>query len=179
MNMSFQHTRPLRGLYLPVITMLLMIASGCKPTERNYQAAYDAALAKRQTALQDMDIPAEGLMEDGEPFLKDMGQGRRLYYLVAPMAPVSEGSLAGDKYNVVVGCYKMPVNALDQARKLREDGLDSFATRGEQDRFYVVAATFETLPEAIAFYDDFLASRPGYPIVGFPGLTIVENTRVH
>lgn len=175
MNKNLRH----RLSFLPLLTLTALsfiTLPSCKPTERGYKSAYDAALAKRQASEADMNIPVEGLIIEGEPAKRNLN-GRDLLYLVAPVGPVSEGSIIAEKYNLAVGCYKMPVNALDQARNLRGEGFDAFAVRGEEDRFYVILASFPTLEEVIAVYDTFLISHPSYPCIGLPGLTILENNR--
>lgn len=154
--------------------LLMTVATGCKPTEKNYKAAYDAALAKRQHVEVDMDIPAEGLMVDGEPVRKNL-DGHDVTYLVSSLASFTDGGLAPLAYNVVTGCFKMPVNALDQARSLREKRLPAFAVKGEQEKYYSVAASFETLEEALVFYDEFIAANPSFSYVGVPALTIIEK----
>lgn len=155
---------------------LLMLAPGCKPTERNYKSAYDAALAKRQAADTDMNLPVGALMVEGEPSLRQV-DGRDVYWLTAVLRPVTEGARGADAYNVAVGSYKVPTNALDQSRALRDEGLDAYACRGENDHYYTVAGSFDTAAEALAFIDSFRDSHPEYPHVGLPDIIIIEKTR--
>lgn len=154
---------------------LLTLAPGCKPTERNYKSAYDAALAKRQAKVDaDLDIPAEGLMVEGQPSRRNV-EGVEVLYLAAPLSSIDEGSVAPKDFNLVAGCFKMPVNALDQARTLREEGFEAFAVRGEHDLYYTVVSGFDTLPEAAEFYAFFQARHPDFTYVGLPSLTIIEK----
>ncbi len=153
---------------------LMVLAAGCKPTEKNYKAAYDAAIAKRQAVDVDIDIPTEGLIVEGEPSRRSL-QGHDVWYLVSPLGTIADGSLAPQAFSVATGCFKMPVNALDQARALREKKMAAFAVKGEQDRYYSVAGSFETLEEALVFYDEFMASNPSFTFVGLPALTIIEK----
>lgn len=152
----------------------LLTAVGCKPTERNYKAAYDAAVAKRQTVDVDLDIAEDDLIQEGQPSPRTL-MGQQVLYLASPLSPVSEGGAVPEKYNVVCGAFKMPVNALDQSRNLRHEGLDAFAARGEQDRYYTVAGTFDNLDDALAFYASFMKKHPDFRFVGIPGLTLLER----
>ena len=157
------------------IMILSVLAPGCKPTERNYKAAYDAALAKRQANVDaDLDIPQEGLIVEGQPVHRNV-EGTDVLILVAPLSAVDEGSVAPKAYNVVAGSFRMPVNALDQARTLRGEGLEAFAARGEHDLFYTVAGSFDTLPEAADFYSFFMSRHPDFTYVGLPSLVIIER----
>ena len=59
---------------IPVIAagVLLLVAYGCKPTEKNYRAAYDAALAKRTKAAAEL-AEYPGLTDETTPRLTPVG----------------------------------------------------------------------------------------------------------
>ena len=50
--------------------MVALMFVGCKPTENNYKAAYDAAVSKRQEVAKEQMRPASGLMSDDGPQLR-------------------------------------------------------------------------------------------------------------
>lgn len=69
-----------------LLLALIPIAAGCKPTEKNYKAAYDAALKKREAAAVDADmmIPAGALQQIGGPQKRKIGDVE-VYMLVEPI----------------------------------------------------------------------------------------------
>lgn len=162
-----------KNIFIGLAVAGLLVAGGCKPTERNYKAAYDVAVAKRQNVDVDLDISEADLIQEGQPSLRTL-RGQEVLYLGSPLRPVSEGGAVPEKYNVVCGVFKMPVNALDQARNLRSDGMDAFAARGEQDKYYTVAGSFDNLEDALAFYASFKKKHPDFTFVGISGLTLLE-----
>lgn len=163
---------------VPMLTLvggLLLTAVGCKPTEKNYKAAYDAALAKRQTKIDaDLGVPEEGLIVEGAPVRRTFDD-TQVWYLVTSIGALDEGSLPPGRFNVATGAFKMPVNALDQARTLRGRGYESLAVRGENDLFYTVVSTEDSISGAVAFYKEFIDRNPEFTYVGLPSLTIIEK----
>lgn len=150
----------------------IIALSGCKPTENNYRAAYDAAKAKREAAEADAMIPATGLQSDDGTSLKII-DGDSVY--------VSRDRLRLDPalkdvfkaYNVVVGVYKMNTNAKAQAAALAEKGYAAHAVMTTGDRWYTLVGCFDALSEAQAFIKEFKKKNPGYPYIGLPGSPVI------
>ena len=101
---------------LLVITLLL--AAGCKPTEKNYKAAYDVALGKRKA------VEAEMAEAAGGHEVISLDGPRRITAGGVEMNMVSEFLRMADKdeplpspalrYRVAAGRYRMPTNARAQ-----------------------------------------------------------------
>ena len=72
----------MKRLLYPILITLLFV--GCKPTEKGYQAAYDAAKNKREAAAGEQMLPAQGLQSDDGPQLRVV-DGDSIYVLRAIM----------------------------------------------------------------------------------------------
>lgn len=154
-----------------VSCLILGGLAGCKPTEKNYKAAYDAAKAKRQQAEAESMIPASGLMSFDGPRLR-VFDGDSVYFQRQHLRPVAD-NVEINNYNVVVGQFKMHTNATAQADRLKEKGYDSMAAKGTEDRWYCVAASCLTLDEARAFLKRFKSENKGYPYIGLPDAPVI------
>lgn len=177
-------------LYVPVALMaLIMLGGGCKPTERNYREAYDAAIAKREKAEADIFIPEGGLESLDGPRTKKVGD-ITVYYEVKSLrwtqpADVPEGGNVRkdaprpQAFNVAVGLYKMAVNAASQVDLLTSKGYSgAFPAHVGKDENYAVAASFPTLEEAAAFAAAFLKDNKGMNYVGLPGAPVVIESNL-
>lgn len=150
-----------------------VVLSGCKPTERNYRAAYDAALAKRQAEAEQRMLPASGLMSDDGPQLRVVA-GDSVYVVKERLRPLEGDSLPHSGWALGVGVYKMSTNAKAQAEALRKEGCEAArAARAAGDRWYALADTASSLERAIDVSKKFKESHPGYPYVGLPGAPVL------
>lgn len=141
-----------------------MALTGCKPTEKNYRAAYDAALNKRQQTQAALD--ADGLISEDAPRLRVV-QGDSIYLINDVLRPNGVSKL---KYmNVVVAKFKMPTNARAGAEALKAKGYDAFAARATGDNWYIVGGAFDTLDSAREFIRRFRKENPSYPYIGIDG----------
>lgn len=150
-----------------------VILSGCKPTERNYRAAYDAALAKRQAEAEQRMLPATGLMSDDGPQLRVVG-GDSVYVVKERLRPLDGDTLPDANWALGVGVYKMGTNAKAQAEALKKEGFPAArAARAAGDRWYAIADTAATLERAVDAARRFRDAHPGYPYVGLPGAPVL------
>ena len=151
-----------------------LILTGCKPTERGYQQAYDAALQKREEAAREQMLPASGLLSDDGPQLRVV-DGDSIYVLRERM--FREGEKTPVKgWSVAVGQYKMATNARSGAAALRAQGLrEAYAARVNMERWYVIAATVSTLDSARTVQAEFKRLHPRYPYIGLPASPILIN----
>ena len=163
------------GLYAVAIIIALM-ATACKPTEKGYKAAYDAALGKRQQTMVDFDpnLPAEGLQLSDGPMTREIN-GRKVFVLNERLSLIEPGQGKILPYNVAVGCYKMPTNCKAQVRDLINEGFQAFGTKTADEKFYVIVSSFETLGEAADFVASF-TKKGDRAFVGLPDApVIIEN----
>lgn len=152
--------------------LVALMFIGCKPTERNYQQAYDAALRQREKAVQEQMLPATGLLSDDGPQLRIV-DGDSIFVLRERIFREGERHpLSG--WAVAVGKYKMATNARANAETLREEGVtEAIPVRAAAERWYAVAAVCSTLDSARMAVREFRASHPGYPYVGLPGSPVI------
>lgn len=160
---------------IPVIAacVLLLVAYGCKPTEKNYRAAYDAALAKRTKAAAEMaEFPQ--LTDESTPRLTAVGTDS-VYTVRLRLKPLDAGDLHVGQYKVAVAAYRMTANCTSHVGDLAAKGYRAFMAEGPGGTFYAVAGSFDTLAEAAAFAVDFQRANPSNPYVGLPGRPVVVD----
>lgn len=158
----------------PVLFLLLLMGA-CKPTEKGYQAAYDAAREKRQAALADIDvnIPAGAIQQVGGPQLKEV-EGSQVYVQNLRLKAEGEPKPSG-KYCVAVAQYKMPTNARAQATDLSNEGYTAFVAKDTEGMYYTIAGAFPSLSEAVSFYNSY-RQKPSRVYVGLPSAPVIIHT---
>lgn len=156
------------------LTAILLLPS-CKPTEKNYQAAYDVAQKKKQAEKTDPDmaIPSTGLQRLDAPSQKEVnGDKVNVKHLFIKYVGKGE-SPEILRYNVAVAKYKMPTNALAQTEDLTQQKYKAFPVEGTDGCFYVIASTFSSLDEAAAFAKEYLKKHKPEQLVGLDGSPLI------
>ena len=145
----------------------------CKPTEKNYKAAYDAALGKREASTADMDLnlPEVAIQQFDGPQLKEV-DGHKVYVLNKRIRPLEQNLSLPGSYNVAVGTYKMSTNANAQSEALREEGFDAFAAKDVEGMHYTIVGSFPTLSEAVQFSEKYKKGK-NRVYVGFPDSPVI------
>lgn len=160
--------------------VLLSLTVSCKPTEKNYQAAYDAARNKRTAeaaADADMVLPAGGVIQKLDaPLTKDVnGEKLRLRRFFIKYIGSGE-SPAINRYNVAVARYKMPTNVKAQTEDLVAAGYEAFPVEGTDGFYYVIAASLPNLEETADFVKKYKKSHKPSQFVGLEeDLLIIER----
>ena len=153
--------------------LLSVLAVACKPTEKGYKTAYDAALGKRQAAIADIDanLP-EGAFQDFDgPQLKDI-DGVKVYMLNQAISPVLEGVKLPGRYNVAVGKFKMITNCQAQATSLTQEGFEAFPAKDPEGNYFTIAGSFDTPHDAVVCYEKLTKDiNRGY--VGLPNSPVI------
>lgn len=145
---------------------------GCKPTENNYKAAYDAALAKRQQAAEEQMRPATGLLNDEGPQLRIVNGDT--VYVMRERLRLPDGAAVSGKWGVAVSLFKMDTNARAAAAAIKERGFDeAMYVRASGDRYYTLSAVTATLDSAIVASRRFSEAFPDYPYIGLPGAPVI------
>lgn len=142
--------------------MVAIVLTGCKPTEKNYRAAYDAAISKRQAA--DDALASDGLISEDGPRSRNIN-GKE-YFFLQEFVKVADGYDKLKPVSVVVGKFKMSTNASSGVESLREKGYDASLARGLGDKWFIVAGSFDTLAEAAGFIDMFRNKNPKFSYIG-------------
>lgn len=149
--------------------LLLMIA--CKPTEKNYKAAYDAALGKREAVAADLDIPIGSLQQVDGPQLKEV-DGVKVYVMHQRLKSEEDSFSIPGPYNVAVGTYKMNTNCISQANALKDEGLQAFPAKDTEGIYYTIAGSFLSLSDAVEFYKIYQSGK-NRVYVGLPSAPVI------
>lgn len=146
----------LKYKFLLLSCLMAFILSGCKPTEKGYKTAYDAALNKRQTAIGDVDatIPTDEIQEVDGIQLKEI-DGEKVYLLNQRIRPAEGGTPLPGNYNVCVGRYKMITNCKAQVNALKEQNFQAFSAEDSDGMYYVIVASFQNIKDAIKFEKEY------------------------
>lgn len=152
--------------------MLSVCFVACKPTEKGYKAAYDAALGKREAVKSEItgDMLEGSLQQEDGPQLEEI-DGVKVYLLNQRIKPNDDSTLPGE-YNVAIGCYRMITNCRSQAEKLQTEGYEAFPAKNNEGDFYTIAGSFSTLQEAVAFYRNY-QSKKDKTYVGLPQAPVI------
>ena len=145
---------------LALLLASVFLLGGCKPTEKGYKTAYDAALNKRKAALEDMNLQMQTseLQEIDGMQLKEV-DGVKVFLMRQNLKPVEEATEIPGVYNVAVGMYKMSTNCLAQVKDLREERLQAFAAQDSEGMYYTIAGSFGDLKQAVKFEQEYQKKR--------------------
>lgn len=158
------------------LLLLICVFAGCKPSEKNYRAAYDVAVAKRQKDAPDPYAGLGDAVRDDAPARREV-DGKILWVRTEPLTCADDrGSVA--PWNVAVAAYKMAANARSHAERLKSEGYGSLLLKNSDGMIYVVAATPGSLQEAAEFIEKFKVKHPEAIYVGLPeGPTVLSSGR--
>lgn len=151
---------------------LTMLFDSCKPTEQNYRAAYEAAQNKQQRIKEESDTDSLTLMTDDTPPRKTVGD-KSAYVSQEPVTLYGDAEKTAPTFNVAVAKYKMTANAQSHQERLIQKGLQSYLLATPKGEFYVVAASFPTMAEAVTYAAEYKEKNPGLPFAGLPGEPVV------
>lgn len=159
--------------------VFVFVLTGCKPTEKNYQAAYEAARKKKMAEAAedpDMVLPAGALQKLDAPRKVDVGDEKlNIKHVFIKYAGKDEAPLI-KRYNAAVSRYKMPTNAIAQTEDLKARKLDAFPVEGSDGFFYVIGGSFDTLEEVAEFAKKYKKSYKPSQMIGLDGeLLIIEK----
>lgn len=154
-----------------------LILTGCKPTEKNYKAAYDAALSKRQAEESDPDLnlPAGGYQRLDEPGKKEI-DGKSYSYQFLRLKPLDENQKLSP-FNVAVAVYKMPTNCNSQVGDLVSEGYPAFGARSGDDRYFVIIGGFTTMEDAASAVDEYKRKNKEAVYVGLSDNPVIIQIR--
>lgn len=155
-----------------IILIAIFTLMGCKPTEKNYKSAYDAARLKREKAAKEQMRPATGLLSDDGPQMRVVN-GDTIFVLQERLRAL-DGSRLPHQWMLGVGMFKMDTNAKASADRLRSEGYpDATAVKGYDSKYYTVAATAASLDSIIIVSKKFKKDYPEYPYIGLPGAPVM------
>lgn len=151
------------------IILLLAFASACKPTEKGYKSAYEAAKGKRQQTDPDQD-----LLTGGHKLLNDVstrwvvadGDSLELQHVYLKPAEGSQWPQPGP-YRLAVAMFKMSTNANSLLSDLTGKGtLKPVIASDLNGRHFVIAGS-ATYPDSISqVLKTFKKEHPQFRYIG-------------
>ena len=159
--------------FIIVFAVLISFMTSCKPTEKGYKAAYDAALGKREAAMSDIDtnVAVGEIQQVDGAQLKEV-DGVKVYVLNQRLKPVEEGKRLPGNYNVAVGTYKMITNCRAQAEALKAEGYEAFPAVDMEGMHFTIAGSFPTMSDAVKFYEKYKSGK-NRVYVGLPQSPVI------
>ena len=157
----------------PLLFIIFCVITSCKPTEKGYQAAYDAALHKREAAYANLqtELPQGTIQQVDGPQLKDI-DGHQIYVENKRISPYDNNSSLSGEYNVAIARYKMSTNAISQVEQLREEGFQAVVAKDTEGNFFTLAGSFPTMNEAKNFYLEYQKKKK-QKYVGLPDSPVI------
>ena len=162
-----------------LLILVSMAFVGCKPTEKNYKSAYDAAVNKRKAAEAldaDLGIPGGKLQQVDGPAIKVVN-GDTVYISVQHLKFVDGVENERHRYNVAVSAYKMKTNCAALVSDLFAKGYQAFGVQNPEGMFYVIAGSFSTLDEAAGFDKSFRVKEKNHVYSGLPSAPVIIEWR--
>ena len=158
---------------LLITIIFISFLSSCKPTEKGYKAAYDAAREKREATFGDIDVNLpEGALQDYDGAQLREINGVKVYILNQRISSADGTFTLPGSYNVAVGTYKMITNCRSQVATLLDEGYNAFAAKEPDGMYYTIAGSFDSLDEAVSFYEKY-RTNPRHVYVGLPNAPII------
>lgn len=156
----------LSGLF----ALFLILATGCKPTEQNYKAAYDKAYDAAQKKIESETESIDGVkMESLNGPRVEVVEGDTV--LVAPgRTRPFETTLDKSKgrMGIAVAHYKMPTNARKHSADLNAEYPESMVAYDGSENYYVVLSVVPSLKDAAPIIKEFKAKHPDFRYIGLP-----------
>lgn len=125
---------------------------GCKTSEANYRAAYEKAIAGRDSAdaventiygAKRRDIDSRKIIADG-----DTVEARVQRVVITPKGGGISEYL--HTYSVVVGQFKQEFNAISMRNRLADSGYPrAFVVQNSEPYYYIVLSSHDTQAEAV------------------------------
>lgn len=158
-----------------LLPALLLMLCACKPTEKNYRAAYEAAQAKKAAEREaDAELGLPELTSTEGPRRQRVGLDTA-YVFREPLTLHGDAPAKGAPAAcVAVGKYKMTANAQSDADALEKEGYDAFLLATPRGEFYTCIGSAPTLSEAVKMMREFMRKHPGRPYIGLPGEPVIE-----
>lgn len=152
-----------------MLCMLLSILAGCKPTEKGYQRAYEAAKNKREQKDPDDDILTGGhklLSEGSTQWAVLAGDSLQLQHKYLKPIKDSAWPQAGP-YRLAVAMMKMTTNANAMLADLRKSSslTPVIATDGK-DTYYIIAGSASFADSLGNVLTTFRKENPGFQYIG-------------
>ena len=153
------------------LTLLLLfsVLYGCKPTEKGYRQAYEAAKNKREQKDPDEELLTGGhrlLSEDASNWRILDGDSIQLQHKFIKPADGAKWPQAGP-YRLAVAMLKMTTNANAMLADMKEgSGLTPVMATDGKDTYYIIAGSATYVDSLGNVLSTFKRENPGFQYIG-------------
>lgn len=160
-----------------------LLVGACKPSEKNYRAAYDAARSKNERQMENLGTN-EHSFESIDGIRKIVINNQTIYKDTETLASIVESGRQPEagtgSLGVAVGCYTMPTNARSQIEDLRKSLPGVSLAKTGAGKWYVIIKLCQTEEEAAEAISTFLARHKDVVCPGLPTRTpLIIEVRGH
>lgn len=164
-------------LVMILVSLLMILAQGCKPTEKNYRSAYDVAREKRdrdrasrEELQKDMGLQSAGEMEqgDGEATISVI-DGNKVWTRHLNFQRKDSVLM----YAVSVGTFGMGINARALAADLQASGWRESKVAEGGGRSFVIIGSSNKTEDAMQLLLEFDKQHERWQYVGQPGVMLI------
>ncbi|MDE6650621.1 MAG: hypothetical protein K2K45_11900 [Muribaculaceae bacterium] len=154
---------------LTALLLLLITLAACKPTEKGYRDAYDAAKSKREQKDPDDDLLTGGhrlLSEESTNWKVLAGDSLQIQHMLLKPADGEKWPQSGP-YRLAVAMFKMTTNANSMLSDLRKKGsLNPVIATDGKDRYFIIAGS-STYADSLGYVlNTFHKEHPGFQYIG-------------
>lgn len=152
-----------------MLLLLFPVMAGCKPTEKGYKEAYDAAKSKREQV-----DPDEALLTGGHKLLNEEstnwkvldGDSLQLQHMFLKPTDDAKWPESGP-YRLAVAMMKMTTNAKSMLTDLKKKGnLKPVIATDGKDTYYIVAGSATYVDSLGNVLSTFKKDYPGFQYIG-------------
>lgn len=152
--------------------LLLPMLYSCKPTEKGYQQAYDAAKSKREQKDPDEDLLTGGhklLSEEASNWRIIDADSLQLQHKFLKPVKDSKWPQAGP-YRLAVAMFKMTTNANSMLADLKNGrSLTPVLATDGKDTYYIIAGSATYVDSLSNVLSTFKRENPGFQYIGLTG----------
>ena len=155
-------------LYYFILPAVIAGFISCKPTEKNYQTAYDRAYEASQRKNIEMQTGSNGIiLEDMNAPLPEIVGTDTLFFSTGRKRPLDVTLPAdGGNMGIAVGRYSVPTNARHHLADLIGEYPGAFIASDGEESFYVVIKQIPSKEAAAAVIKQFVEDHPDYRYIG-------------
>ena len=152
-----------------MITVLLGMLYSCKPTEKGYRQAYEAAKSKREQADPEEDILTGGhklLNEESTNWKVLAGDSLQVQHMFLKPIDGEKWPQSGP-YRLAVAMFKMTTNANSMLEDLKRKGkLNPVIATDGKDKYYIIAGSATYADSLGNVLTTFRKEHPGFQCIG-------------
>lgn len=154
-----------------ILTLCVLLATmtGCKPTEKGYQQAYEAAKNKREQKDPDEDLLTGGhrlLSEEATNWRVLAGDSLQLQHTFLKPVKDSVWPQSGP-YRLAVAMFKMTTNANSMLADLKKNrSLTPVIATDGKDTYYIIAGSATYIDSLGHVLKTFRKENPGFQYIG-------------